>query len=300
MPIATVNSGVRLWYERAGDTGSAVVLVIGWRVRGLVWEQQIEHLRAAHRLVWFDNRGVGLSDVPFGPYRTSDMAADVLGLADELGLETFHLVGMSLGGMIAQEVATAARPRLRSLTLIATTSRGGTRLLPSATTLRTWARGATASDAVRRRRKLEVLFPAHFLERQDEAWVRNRYYRDFCDYAPAFGLLSQLAAAWRHQAGSKLGALAGLPTLIVQPDSDLVIPPVESSILHALVPGSRLARIEGAGHGIVRQVPEQINRLLQEHFAAADARYSACPGHGDGTAAPDSQSCNPPRLVTAE
>src|ERR671936_1329119 len=120
MPIAHVN-GIDLNYRLEGDGDETIVLVNGLADDLETWLFQLDALLGAgYRVLRFDNRGVGGSSAPPGPYTTELFAQDTKALVDELGLRDFHLVGVSMGGMIAQEYAIANGPDLRSLTLACT------------------------------------------------------------------------------------------------------------------------------------------------------------------------------------
>src|SRR6185436_4262457 len=118
MPIADVN-GQQLYYEVIGD-GEPLLCVAGLTCDSLVWIPQVQAFSAAHRTVIFDNRDVGQSSMAEGDYAIADMARDALALADELELDSFHLLGVSMGGAIAQEMAAQAPERVRTLTLAVT------------------------------------------------------------------------------------------------------------------------------------------------------------------------------------
>src|SRR3954468_20516517 len=123
MAIAEVN-GQRLYYEVQGD-GEPLLCVAGLTCDTLVWIPQIQAFAAAHRTVIFDNRDAGQSSMADGGYEIADMARDALALADHLDLDTFHLLGVSMGGAIAQEIAVQAPERVRTLTLAVTFPAGG-------------------------------------------------------------------------------------------------------------------------------------------------------------------------------
>ena len=123
MAIAEVN-GQRLYHEVHGD-GEPLLCVAGLTCDTLVWIPQVQAFSAAHRTVIFDNRDAGQSSMATGDYEIADMARDALALADELELDTFHLLGVSMGGAIAQEIALQAPDRIRTLTLAVTFPAGG-------------------------------------------------------------------------------------------------------------------------------------------------------------------------------
>src|SRR5256885_5797414 len=115
MPLLEAN-GQTLHYEIHGD-GEPLLCIHGLGVDHRGWALQIGPWSENYKLVVFDNRDVGRSSYASAEYETTDMAQDVLELADRLGLDDFHLLGISLGGMVAQHVALAAPARVRSLTL---------------------------------------------------------------------------------------------------------------------------------------------------------------------------------------
>ena len=268
-------NGTTLAYEVAGE-GSPVLLIMGLAARAQAWDLQFHAIRERHRVARFDNRGVGAS-APLDSGRTSmeQMARDALALMDHLGWESAHVAGVSMGGMISQELALLARERLRSLSLIATHPGGGVlRSIPSAEGLGHFA----ALHLGPRRRRSEhlarLLFPAPYIEAAGERQIIQRVAANFGEQpAPRRTLLAQLGAVLAHDTRSRLGALEGLPTLVIKPEEDLLVPPRASDELERLIPGARLVSVPGAGHGLMGQEPERINRLLLEHFERADAAW---------------------------
>lgn len=121
--------GARLRFEVHG-AGEPVVLIMGFGMPGAAWRNQVPTLAARHRVVHFDNRGAGATESTAGAYSMGLFAQDTLALMDHLGMQRAHVVGVSMGGMIAQELALRARPRVRSLTLIATHAGGLRAVLP--------------------------------------------------------------------------------------------------------------------------------------------------------------------------
>src|SRR3954449_856843 len=124
MPTADVN-GQTLYYELQGEEGEPLLAVMGLAANTLAWTLQMQPFGERHRAAFFDNRDVGQSSMADGPYEIADMAKDALALADALELESFHLVGVSMGGAIAQEMALAAPERVQTLTLAVTFASGG-------------------------------------------------------------------------------------------------------------------------------------------------------------------------------
>src|SRR5580765_2514956 len=123
MPYATSSDGAKIHYELHGE-GAPVLLIMGLGSNAYGWYRTIPWLSERYRVIAFDNRGTGRSDVPDGAYSIAQMAADAAAVLDATGHETARVVGASLGGMIAQRVALAHAGRVRSLVLVCTTPGG--------------------------------------------------------------------------------------------------------------------------------------------------------------------------------
>ncbi len=271
--LSAALNGTTLAYELAG-AGSPVLLIMGLAARARAWDLQFHAIRERHQVARFDNRGVGAS-APLDSARTSmdQMARDALALMDHLGWERAHVAGVSMGGMISQELALLAPERLRSLSLIATHPGGG--LLRSIPPVEGLGRFASVHLGPRRQRSrnlARLLFPADYIEAVGERHIIRRMAVNFGEQpTPRRTLLAQLGAVLAHNTRRRLGALEGLPTLVIKPEEDLLVPPRASDELARLIPGARLVSVRGVGHGLMGQEPELINRLLLEHFERADA-----------------------------
>lgn len=272
--IATVKNaalhGVQLAYNTCGR-GAPVLLIMGYGVPGRAWVHQVAPLSRRHQVAWYDHRGIGNTRAAPGAYSMRLLASDALGLIDELGWEAVHVVGVSMGGMVAQEVALAARGRVRSLTLIVSHAGGMAARLPAPAGLSRFVRASVGVGSPRRRlRSLQrLLFPDDFLARCDRRWLQDVLRSDFGEPVPALSRWSQLAAVMRHDTRRRLHRLAGLPTLVVKAGQDVLVRSAESDRLARLIPGARLRTFHEAGHGIIRQCHEALNQELLAHFEAA-------------------------------
>lgn len=269
--MALTRTRPRLAYETRGNEGTPVLLVMGLGMRGVVWRPQFEAIGERHRVASFDNRGVGGSDAAGGLLTMVDMARDALRLADELEMETFHLVGVSMGGMVSQEIAIAQPDRLRSLTLIATHAGGSMPVLPGREGIKRFLRVHTAGSRDARLAALhQLLYPPDFLASVDSVDLDARVRDQVGTPIPRATLLAQVGALFSHSTADRLDRLS-MPTLIIKPGQDLLVPPRQSDRLHSLIRGSELVEYPDAGHGITFQCADALNERLLGHFAKHDA-----------------------------
>lgn len=272
MPHAQLGT-FKLHYDLVGRTGSPVILIMGLTVPGRSWRSILPSLQAQHRVAYFDHRGVGRSDAPRGPYSMLQMAGDVVGLMDHLGWQEAHVVGLSMGGMVAQHVALNFRSRLTSLSLLATHAGGWQARLPQPKGVFHFIQTQLLRDRQAKIAALSnLLFPKEFLEKCDRQALRVGLEDDFGDPVAKTVLLSQYAAIQGHYTADKLARLKGLPTLVIRPGQDILVRPEESDRLARLIPDARLARFDHCGHAVTRQDPHGVARELLLHFAAGDRR----------------------------
>ncbi|MBX3274304.1 MAG: alpha/beta fold hydrolase [Sandaracinaceae bacterium] len=254
--FARGRDGTRLYWELAGPEDAPPLLLI----RGLArsssyWLGFRPLLERERRVLVLDNRGVGRSDTPPLFWTTRDMADDAAAVLAESGVERADVFGISLGGMIAQELALRHPHRVGHLVL-ACTSPGGAGARPIspraalslARTARMGPREAQANNA------RWVLAPRFLAERPDivEAWTQ------IAEREPSTtrGLLGQVAAAARHDAWRVLPHLTH-ETLVLCGDADALMPPVNSERLAARLPNATLEWVPGGGHDFPTERPEE-------------------------------------------
>ncbi len=258
---------VRINYELSGE-GEGVLLIMGYRMPGAAWRFQVPTLSERYRVCTYDNRGVGPSEAPGKAWSMAELAEDAHRMLDTLGWARAHVVGVSMGGMIAQELAITRPERVRSLSLIATHP-GGLGRVPASGGLRRFVRASVGRNKDRGRATAELLFPRAFIESTDRSWFEEVLRADFAVRVSPRALRAQLAAVMRHDTRGRLDRIS-CPTLVVKPAQDLLIRPSMSDRLARGIPGARLEVFEEAGHGLVRQSAARLNPLLMEHFAAAE------------------------------
>ena len=272
------NDGVRIAYEsRPVPDGPWTVLVHGLGYPRQGWGPLVDALAGKLSLVLIDNRGIGGSDVPEGPYDAQMMAGDVAAVLDDLGLETAHVVGTSLGGMIAQELAITRPERVDRLVLLAATP-GGDAAVPIPETTQALLAEAPQLEPLE---ALQRLVANAFGPDADPALV-EQIVRMRTDTAQSMdGWQAQAAAGTTYDGGGRESAITA-PTLLVHGTHDVVVDPANSSLLDERIPDSRLIWIEHGGHLVFWEQPERIARLIIDHLTGDDTDDAAATSAGPG------------------
>ncbi len=252
-----ISDGTSLYWEEYG-IGPPVLLIMGLSFTHQMWFRVLPTLASRFRVILFDNRGVGLSGVPNGPYTMRQMARDAAAVLDAAGASSAHVIGASMGGMIAQELALSFPARVRSL-LLACTSHGGLlarwpRFVPP--------RGVKWGDAERRARELAVVpwlySPSTPIDR-----IREDLEVQCCSPLTYKGFINQFAGILLWSSYLRLPAIR-VPTLVVHGDSDRLVPPGNGRVVAARIPGAHFHLIHDAGHILTTDQPDACRRLLIE------------------------------------
>ncbi len=274
MPLLDRPDGSRIHYAVEGG-GPPVLLVQGVGVAGCGWAPQVRALSERYRAVTFDNRGIGQS-TGAGAITIEQLAGDALAVMDALSLDRAHVVGHSMGGVIAQELALRAPDRVQSLSLLCTFSRGA-----EATALSPWLvwiglRTRLGTRRMRRLAFLEMVAPRGLLERGDRdalaAELSEVFGRDLADQPSV--AMAQLRALSRYDAGERLREITA-PTLVVSAAEDRIARPEHGKRLAEAIGGARFVELPGASHAVVVHDAGGVNALLLEHLASASARDAA-------------------------
>jgi pimeloyl-ACP methyl ester carboxylesterase len=222
-----------------------VLLIMGLGSNAYGWYRTIPWLSERFEAITFDNRGTGRSDVPEGAYSIAQMAADGAAVLDAVGRGTAHVVGASLGGMIAQRFALAYPRRLRSLALICTTPGGPHAARPSDEVTAGLVQGGDDPSTVYRRNAW-FLYGESTRTNHPERIEEDLAYRSKIPTPPA-GYFGQLQAAMAHDAWDELPSIMA-PTLVVHGEADLLVPTDNGKRLAARIPNAELLLVPGAGH----------------------------------------------------
>ena len=270
MSLAKVN-GIDVYYEEQGR-GEPLLLIMGLAADSTAWMFQVPDFAQRYRTILFDNRGVGRSSKPAGPYSIHQMADDAAGLLDALDVPRAHVVGVSMGGMIAQELALRHPARVRGLVLACTYPE------PDADTERQRefslaqfggrisASGETEIDVS----AIDpLMFFQHLLPRVfNQAFIDQELPKLLQVFSGALqygfsmeAILGQVEAVMGHKATDRLHQI-GTPTLVITGDADLLISPANSDVLARHIPGAKLVKVPGGSHGFNFETPDVFNRTV--------------------------------------
>lgn len=257
--FAVAADGTRLAWTEAG-AGEAVLLVMGYAFTKEMWFRVVPALAAGHRVISFDNRGVGESVMAPGPFTVETMAADAVAVLDAAGVEKAHVYGASMGGLIAQEMALSHPERVASLILACTGAK------------------PAVVEPPRRRLRLFSVTPGPLLPRllgrqlyganpdpekvREDRRVLNRM------RVTKAGLHGQSHAVARHVSADRVGGLA-VPTLVLHGTADRTVPYEAGRLLAAAIPGAHLVTLEGAGHGYMTDATDEANQAVVDFLAAS-------------------------------
>jgi len=262
LPTLKVN-GVDLAYELHGGGEETLVLVNGLADAKESWELQLAAFSERYRVLVYDNRGVGESSTPPGPYTTAEMAGDLAGLVDALELDRFHLLGVSMGGMIAQEYAIAHADRLRSASFCCTYSYPG----PFCLRMFSCWRDLVPHLGVGFTQREVILwcFTTDFFEQREDELVEIEQLMA-ANPQPPEGYLAQLSSIETHDTRGRLGPVA-CPSLVLVGREDLIIYPKLCRRLHDELPGSTWVEVPG-GHACLWEFPDDFNRAVLDFLAS--------------------------------
>lgn len=266
VPKVRLASGISLYYEEHGS-GPPLLLIPGLGYWHWCWFKQIPELSRHFRLIALDNRGVGESDKPDEPYSIAQMAAEAAEVIAALGLGRTHVLGTSMGGFIAQELALAFPERVAGLVLVCTSPGGPEHVPPAPEALAVLQHdpGLSAEENLRRAMPIGVA-PGYWEEHraEQEKILQIRLSKP----VPLYAYQRQLGAvvAWTGT-GPRLRQIQS-PTLVVHGDRDQLVPMANGRRLAELIPGARLHLMPGAGHLCFIEQPEPFNQVVTEFLQA--------------------------------
>ncbi len=263
MPTAQA-AGVRLYYEVAG-TGDPVLLIAGLGADAHFWYKQVPALARRFQVITFDNRDTFRSDRAEAPYTVAAMAEDAAGLLEMLGIRAANVIGASLGGFIAQELALAHPERVRKLVLCCTSFGGPNALpIPPETLAVLMSRSGDPERDLRAFLPLQIAtdyLDTHAAEVDDYVAWRIAHAQPLDAYQ------RQLGAAVAHNTEDRLSNLR-MPVLILHGGQDRVVPTGNAARLGAKIPGARVHLFPEAGHLFLWEAAGAANRVLIEFLSS--------------------------------
>jgi 3-oxoadipate enol-lactonase len=236
------NQGARIYWDEQGR-GEPVLLIMGLGYPSAMWYRIRPALSARYRTIAFDNRGIGQSDVPPGPYPIALMASDAKAVMDAAGIESAHVFGVSMGGMIAQEFALQYPKRVLSLILGCTAAGGPTAV-------------RAEPEAIQMLMRREKMSPEQAAEAAvpfiyDPTIARERIDEDLAIRRPWFpspeGYAAQLQGILGWESYSRINQIVA-PTLVIHGESDRLVPPGNAKLIAERIPGAKLVMIPHASH----------------------------------------------------
>jgi pimeloyl-ACP methyl ester carboxylesterase len=268
--VPYVNRGAfELYYETTG-AGPPVLLISGQAMTLATWWRTVPVLSESFRVVTYDHRGIGRSGHSPWAYTVAQMADDAIAVLDGAGAQRAHVCGISLGGMVAQEVALRHPERVQSLVLGATTAGGPGTILARPEPLGFFIRaGAMGHEEVE-----WAAVPYNYGEatrRRHGNRIAEDIARRVLDTTDALGYVHQVAAAASHNTVGRLCDIKA-PTLVVHGERDIVIPPSNGRLLAQAIHGAELKFWPGAGHLFLTDEPQadgHIAEFLRRHTPAA-------------------------------
>lgn len=255
MPFAE-NSGVKLYWEEEGE-GEPLLMIMGLGYGLAMWHRVRPVLADRFRVILFDNRGVGQSDVPEPPYSIPEMAQDAVAVLNAAGVDSAHVLGASMGGVIAQELALGNPDRVRSLILNCTACGGPDAVVaqPEVVEKLTARADLTPEEGAR------LMIPYIY----DAGTSKDRIEEDLVlrleNYPSEKGYLGQLQAVIGYETYDRLGEIK-VPTLVVHGQSDQLVPHANGEDLARRIPGARLVSIPNASHIMFTDQPGAVRDAL--------------------------------------
>ncbi len=264
MPIQLVEAGeIELACEEAGD-GDAVILIAGGFMDMDQWAHQFDALAATHRVIRFDQRGVGKSSMPVAGYSIDQFALDTATLIEKLDAAPAVLFGSSLGGLVAIEIALNRPELVRGLILAATPAGIKGEPIPSETQM-TMLRGVALPLEQAAAALQDVLFGSDYHDEHPElleSVIEKR--RDYP--SPPLALMGPLQSALIYDPLEKLAALE-CPALILLGEDDRIVPVGNAAILGDAIPNSTVVTVPDAGHALVIEAAEPVNAAVADFLA---------------------------------
>lgn len=261
MPLLDVGRGIgatRLHYDREGS-GEPLLWITGFAISSEVFTGGMAAYAGEFDCIRYDNRGSGRSQAPWRPTSIAELAGDAVALLDALGLDSAHVYGLSMGGMVAQEMAIRFPDRVRALVLGGTTH-GGPRAIPPLASAAAGLRTATSAGRLRADLVAGALFSEQYRREHPEG-VRQALGLLGAHRATARGLAGHWWSSFFHDTFCRLPRIVA-PTLVLHGGQDRLTPVANARVLAARIPDATLRVLPAAGHAYLFEDPQESHRLF--------------------------------------
>jgi pimeloyl-ACP methyl ester carboxylesterase len=258
MAYAAVD-GAKLYWEDGGE-GEPLLLIQGLGFSCALWYRILPALEARYRVIRYDARGIGRSDVPEEQWDIATMAADAMAILDAAGEQTAHVFGISLGGIVAQEVAITHGDRVRSLTLCSTHPAGTEAVWPDETVMDMLRNRTTLP----REEAIRASIPVGYAETTNRDWIEQDVQLRLEIPTHEAGYMGQLMAGLGYPGTVPRLPEATVPALVIHGDLDQMVPVANATILADALPDARKFIVDGAGHVIFTDAPDAVTGAVLE------------------------------------
>jgi pimeloyl-ACP methyl ester carboxylesterase len=258
-----------MYYEVHGD-GEPLVLIHGLSLDSSWWINQLPVFSQTYQVIVFDNRGVGQTESPDSPYSTEMMADDTVALLKSLNITTAHILGVSMGGMIAQQIALKYPEIVKSLILATTAAKFPAR---AKHLTRLWLKMVEqqVSPETRLREVCLWVFTNKFFEDEEQVTTAVNLGLNQPHPQPERGFAGQVAALLQHDTQDRLSQIT-VPTLVLVGKEEILIPVSFSAELAANIPNAELVVSERGGHNYWAETPELFNQAVMQFLTKVTSR----------------------------
>lgn len=263
VPVTTFKD-VRIYWESYGRK-EPLLLISGVSGGTWTWEESIEAWSPHFRVIVFDNIGAGRSSKPDRPYTVKEMADHAAAVLDAAGVKEAGVVGLSMGGMIAQELTLRHPSRVHRLVLGCTHCGGSRRIPPHPKVIQRFADNTGLSPEEIIDKDLALLVTPQFIEKGSDALKRYKERQLKAPFQPDDALKRQLEAIGGFDACDRIANIQ-VPTLILTAEKDLLVPPENGRLLSILISGAKKKSFANAGHLIYLECAQDFHEIVMEFF----------------------------------